>query len=77
MTGGTNNPIINSEDYSFEIGKPIELIKGSDITIFSNGAILDEAVKASEILKNKNIFCSVVNVHTLKPVMIEDFENFL
>ena len=56
VTGGTNNPIINSEDYSFEIGKPIELIKGSDITIFSNGAILDEAVKASEILKNKNIF---------------------
>ena len=27
VTGGTNNPIINSEDYSFEIGKPIEQSK--------------------------------------------------
>ena len=76
VTGGTNNPIINSEDYNFEIGKPIELIKGNDVTIFSNGAILSEAIKASEILRNKNISCSVINVHTLKPVSLEDFENF-
>ena len=76
VTGGTNNPIINSEDYDFEIGKPIELIKGDDVAIFSNGAILNEAIKASEILRNKNISCSVINVHTLKPISIEDFENF-
>jgi len=76
VTGGTNNPIINSQDYNFEIGKPIELIKGNDVTIFSNGAILNEAMKASEILRNKNISCSVINVHTLKPVSLEVFENF-
>ena len=76
VTGGTNNPIINSQDYNFEIGKPIELIKGNDVTIFSNGAILNEAIKASEILRNKNISCSVINVHTLKPVSLEVFENF-
>ncbi len=77
LTGGANNPIINLQDYNFEIGKPVEIIQGKDVTIFSTGAITNEAIRAAEILNKSNVSCSVVNVHTLKPVNIKNFENYL
>ena len=77
ITGGANNPIIYNKDYDFEIGKPIKLVDGKDITIFANGAIVDEALKAAQILKGKNIECSVINVHTLKPLENKLFKEFI
>ena len=68
LTGGTNNPIINKDDYKFEIGKSIVLEKGEDILFISSGAILSECLKASNELRKKNINCSVVNMHTIKPI---------
>tara|TARA_B100001093_G_scaffold62789_1_gene52744 strand:- start:2613 stop:3587 length:975 start_codon:yes stop_codon:yes gene_type:complete len=68
LTGGSNNPIINKKDYDFKIGKSIKLLNGSDVTIFCNGAIVDECIKSANILKNKNIDTSVINMHTIKPI---------
>ena len=68
LTGGTNNPIINKDDYKFEIGKSIVLEKGEDILFISSGAILSECLKASNELRKKNINCSVINMHTIKPI---------
>jgi len=68
LTGGSNNPIVNKSDYSFEIGKAITLKNGKDITIFSTGTMVYESLKASEILEQSGMSCSVINMHTIKPI---------
>ncbi len=68
LTGDKNLPIIYKKDYQFSIGEPIEIKKGKDVCLFSNGAILNEAIKCSEFLSKKGISVNVVNVHTIKPL---------
>ena len=68
LTGSNNNPIIYNDDYEYKIGKCIQLVDGKDIVIFACGSILKEVLNASEILKNKGLNSSVINVHTIKPI---------
>jgi transketolase len=68
LTGGSNNKVFNYDDYDFEIGKSIELRSGKDVCIISNGQILSECMDAADKLMNENISCSVVNMHTIKPI---------
>ena len=68
ITGGSNNPILNHTDYSFEIGKSITLKKGKDVSIISCGSILNECLEAADELEKKNISTEVVNMHTIKPL---------
>lgn len=68
LTGGANNKIINHDDYNFEIGKSIELRSGKDVCIVSNGQIISECLEASTLLEDDNISCSVINMHTIKPI---------
>ena len=68
LTGSSNNPIIYSKDYKFEIGKSIKLKSGKDITIFCAGAMVKECLDAAKILENKKIDANVVNMHTIKPI---------
>jgi transketolase len=78
LTGGTNNPIINTKDYKFEIGKSILMKEGKDLLIVAAGAILSECLKVSEILNKENISSTVINMHTIKPIdekMIRDHIN--
>ncbi len=70
LTGVANNPIVYNDDYKFEIGKPIKLEEGNDITIFATGSMVSRAVDASKILSKQNIKASVINVHTIKPLDI-------
>jgi len=74
LTGSSNNPIINAKDYNFEIGKSIKLLDGKEVTIFSCGAMVHNSLEAAKILKNKNISCSVVNMHTIKPIDLESIK---
>jgi transketolase len=68
LTGSSNNPIVNTEDYKFEIGKSIMLREGKDITIFSAGAMVYNCLEAAKKLEKNNISCAVVNMHTIKPI---------
>ena len=68
LTGTSNNPIVNTSDYDFKIGKSIELITGDDATLFCNGPMVFNCLEASKILRNENINVSVVNMHTVKPI---------
>ena len=61
-------PIINKEDYKFELGKGIVLKEGKDAVIFATGTLVHESLKAAEILKKENIDVYVVNIHTIKPL---------
>ena len=60
--------IHRNEDYRFEIGKAITLKEGTDVAIIACGSITANALKAAEMLKEKNISCTVVDMHTVKPL---------
>ena len=68
LTGGSPNPKVYLEDYKFEIGKGVLLQKGEEVVIFSSGSSVSQSLNAAEILKTKGIKCSVVNMHTIKPI---------
>ena len=68
LTGSSNNPIVNESDYKFEIGKSIQLREGKDLTIFCAGAMVYNCLEAAKKLNEKNISCSVINMHTIKPI---------
>jgi transketolase len=56
------------EGSTFEIGKAITLREGQDLTIFANGLLVPEALKAHDLLKARGISARVVNPFTLKPI---------
>ena len=55
-------------NYKFELGKGAELLKGSDVTIVAVGLMVQEALKAADILREKNISARVIDMHTIKPL---------
>tara|TARA_Y100000590_G_scaffold443795_2_gene573680 strand:+ start:362 stop:1321 length:960 start_codon:yes stop_codon:yes gene_type:complete len=68
LTAGANSKIINSKDYKFKIGKAVEILPGEDVAIIGCGNILGNCLEAASILKEKKIRCSVINMHTIKPI---------
>lgn len=59
------------EEDSFELGKPRVLKEGSDIAIFSHGSMVQEAMKAADLLAGRGISAKVVNISTMKPFNYE------
>ena len=53
---------------NFEIGKGIQIGKGTDATIFATGDLLSEALKAQKLLKKANYDIRVVDIHTIAPI---------
>ena len=51
-----------------QIGKGIELKNGSDVAIIACGVLVAEALKAAELLAEKGIDATVVDMHTIKPI---------
>ncbi len=67
-TGRPKTPIIYNGDQKFEIGKAIEVMEGSDVTIIANGLLVAEAIRAAETLEAEGISAGVVDMHTVKPL---------
>ncbi|TLG73932.1 transketolase family protein [Culicoidibacter larvae] len=68
------NPVADcyeSADYGFTIGKGVKLRAGTDITIIATGEMVRVALDTAELLAQINIACSVINIHTIKPLDIE------
>lgn len=62
-------PVINDNpDYSFEVGKGVQLREGFDITILATGLEVGESLLAAERLANDGIDARVINIHTIKPI---------
>ena len=57
---------------SFMLGKINRLIDGTDVTIICVGGIVNEALKAANILGQKGISLRVLSVGTLKPLEIKE-----
>ncbi|MFH1834615.1 MAG: transketolase family protein [Methanobacteriota archaeon] len=61
-------PDIYEEGFEFDFTTPNTLIEGDDITIYSNGFMLADAIKAGLELKESGISARVVDLHTIKPL---------
>lgn len=61
-------PIVNEDDYEFEIGKGIKKREGKDVLIIANGTMVAQSLKVAAELVEKGIECAVINMHTVKPL---------
>lgn len=59
---------VNPADYKFELGKGVLLADGSDVSIIATGLMVQEALKAREMLAAEGISARVINIHTIKPL---------
>lgn len=66
--GRPKMPIFTPENQKFQIGKAINFIEGSDVSIFATGHMLWYAIEAEAILSEKGISAEVINIHTIKPL---------
>ncbi|MBR0385336.1 MAG: transketolase family protein [Erysipelotrichaceae bacterium] len=57
------------EGYKFEIGKGVVIHQGkSGITFFATGMMVQESLKALEMLQAKGVDPTIINIHTIKPL---------
>ncbi len=59
---------IYEEGSTFEIGKGVILKEGKDVTIIATGIMVEDALKAAEMLEKDGVSARVVNMFTLKPI---------
>ena len=61
-------PVINDENYNFELGKGVVLREGKDLTLIATGLMVSRALEAAETLAAEGIDAEVINIHTIKPL---------
>ena len=61
-------PRMYEDGERLRIGKGSVLREGGDVAIFSCGVMVGEAMAASDILSTEGIECTVVDMHTVKPL---------
>ena len=67
-TGRMKAPIVYGADQTFEIGKAIEVVAGSDVAIVANGLLVAQSILAAETLEAEGISARVIDMHTVKPL---------
>lgn len=66
LSGGAD--IIYNDDFDYEIGRAITLKEGKDLAFIATGSIVSQTLKAADILEEKGISCTVIDMHTIKPL---------
>jgi transketolase len=64
-------PNVYGKDPCFKIGKANLLREGKDLTIIAVGELVYHALEAAKLLKEKNIYSRVLDMHTIKPLDTE------
>lgn len=57
-----------NENYEFHYGKGVILKEGKDVVFFATGGVVYNSLVAAEKLEKEGISCTVVNIHTIKPL---------
>ncbi|MDO8505600.1 MAG: transketolase C-terminal domain-containing protein [bacterium] len=63
------------KEYTLEFGKGLIMKQGNDVTIFSTGTIVSEALNAASLLDAQGLSTEVINLHTIKPLDTELIAN--
>ncbi len=59
---------LHTEGTEFHIGKSILLKRGTDATFIATGETVAPALFAAQLLEEQGISCSVISMHTIKPL---------
>lgn len=59
---------IPEEDYVVPIGKARIALEGEDVSIITYGAMVHTALEAARMLKERGVFCEVVDLRTILPL---------
>lgn len=76
LCGEAGDPMVYKEDYEFEIGKAITLREGADVTIVATGTMVYQSLQAAKKLAEEGIECTVINIHTLKPLDTDAIDKY-
>lgn len=69
--GSVGLPIVYQEDFDYEIGKAVTLMKGESVALIATGTnMVANALKAAEQLMGDGLHCTVIDMHTIKPLDI-------
>lgn len=60
--------INDTPDYKFDLYKGNQMREGQDVAILATGLMVQEALKAYDILKEQGVNARVINIHTIKPL---------
>lgn len=60
-----------ADGYKFDLFKADKIKEGKDVTIFCSGIMVQESMKALDLLKEKGIDAEIINVHTIKPIDVQ------
>lgn len=71
LGGAMGSPVVYKEDFNFKVGKAITLLEGRDVAIIATGPMVYQAMQAAKMLEEENILCTVVDMHTIKPLDTE------
>jgi transketolase len=66
--GKAGEPKVHSGPIAFRIGKAIEVVAGSDVTLVSTGGMLVHAMETAVALGKEGISTRVLSMHTVKPL---------
>ena len=69
--GKKEEPVIFEKPYEFDFGKGHVIQKGTDVTIFATGTLMNEVLESASLLKQQGIDATVVDIHTIKPLDTE------
>jgi len=69
--GKAGEPVVHQSPIDFKLGKAIQMREGRDATLISIGGILQNVVRAAELLGREGIETRVLSMHTLKPLDAE------
>lgn len=66
--GKRGEPLVHPPGISFEIGKGIIISRGTDVALIATSTMLEGAIAAGRVLKEKGVSPSVISMHTIKPI---------
>ncbi|MGO4940027.1 alpha-ketoacid dehydrogenase subunit beta [Fundicoccus sp. Sow4_D5] len=62
---------VPEEEYTIPLGKAKVVLEGTDATVITYGAMVQESVKAAEVLAEEGVSVEVVDLRTVQPLDIE------
>lgn len=72
--GRVKVPVIYPAGTKFELGKAMELLPGSDITLIAHGLMVAESIRAAELLQGEGVSARVIDMPTIKPLDVAAIE---
>ncbi len=66
--GRVKVPVVYAPDQEFVIGKSIQLIDGTDVTLIATGLMVAESIRAAETLEAEGVSARVIDMHTVRPL---------